>query len=271
MNDDERKQYWNKDYAQYWQKRVEEANRSTGDSQIVEKDTAAPSDELYADLIRALEIPHASRVLEVGCGFGRTIPMLHAITPQVDAIDISEAMIDIARKNCAELAGVQFHVSEAEKTPFPSERFERLICFGVFDALYQREALIEFNRVLAQQGRVLITGKNDNYFPDDDKALVAETNARAKGHPNYFTDVSKLLSNIQLFGFDILQQRFYLRRGDTALNKFSAQKPARFYEYALILEKRADADEGAKTLSISAPVSKTFSESPTSPVQSPQG
>jgi len=269
MNDEQRRQYWNEDYVRYWQKRVEEANRGADESKVVEKDSAVPSDKLYSDLIQVLEIPNGSRVLEVGCGFGRTIPLLRRITPHVDALDISEAMIDIARKNCAELRGVQFHVSEAEKLPFSSERFDRVICFGVFDALYQREALVEFNRVLVPKGRLLITGKNDKYFPNDDKALVAEANARAKGHPNYFTDLSTLLSNIRLFGFAILHQRFYLQRGDTALNKFTTEKPARFYEYALILEKRSTPREEANTLSISAPISKTFAELPRSPAQSP--
>ena len=261
MSDEQRKQYWNEDYVRYWRQRVDEANRSSGDSQLVEKDAAAPSDDLYKDLIAALDIPNGSRVLEVGCGFGRTIPILYGITKEINAIDISDAMIEAARKNCADLAGVQFHVSEAEKVPFTAERFDRVICFGVFDALYQREALIEFNRVLAPGGTVLITGKNDNYCSDDDRALVAEANARAKNHPNYFTDVDALISNIDQLGFEVLHQRFYIRRGDTALNKFATDRPDRFYEYALILKKRSSPAEKANELSISSAMSKTFAAS----------
>jgi ubiquinone/menaquinone biosynthesis C-methylase UbiE len=260
MNDDKRREYWNDDYVRYWQQRVEEANRSAEDSQVVEKDSAVPPDRLYVDLIRSLEILPRSHVLEIGCGFGRTIPIIFAITSQIDAVDISEAMIEMARKNCGHLTGASFYVSEAEKMPFPPERFEQVICFGVFDALYQREALLEINRVMVPQGRALITGKNDCYLADDDKAFVAEVNARAKGHPNYFTDVSKLISNLHAFGFAVLHQRFYLRRGDTAQNRFTFEKPARFYEYALILEKRASPTADAKNLLFSAPVSKTFSE-----------
>jgi ubiquinone/menaquinone biosynthesis C-methylase UbiE len=260
MNDDKRREYWNDDYVRYWQQRVDEANRSTEDSQVVEKDSAVPPDRLYADLIRSLEIPRGSRVLEIGCGFGRTIPMIFAITSQIDGVDISEAMIEMARKNCGHLTGVSFYISEAEKMPFPPERFERVICFGVFDALYQREALLEIIRVMILQGRVLITGKNDYYFADDDKAFVAEVNARAKGHPNYFTNVSRLISNSHSFGFTVLHQRFYLRRGDATQNKFTSEKPTRFYEYALILEKLASPSAEAERLSFSSPISKTFSE-----------
>jgi ubiquinone/menaquinone biosynthesis C-methylase UbiE len=260
MSEEERKRYWNDDYVRYWQQRVQEANRSTEDSEIVANDCTVPSDRLYADLIQTLKISSGSRVLEIGCGFGRTIPIIFAITHRIDAVDISEAMIDMARKNCDYLSGVSFYVSEAEKLPFSAERFERVICFGVFDALYQREALLEINRVLVPKGRALITGKNDHYLADDDKAFVAEVNARAKGHPNYFTDIPTLIANLHLFGFAVLHQRFYLRRGDTAENRFISEKPARFYEYALTLEKRASASAEAKKLSFSSPVSKTFSE-----------
>jgi ubiquinone/menaquinone biosynthesis C-methylase UbiE len=258
MADDERKRYWNEEYARYWQSRVEEANRSSQDSQLIEKDSAAPSDELYKDLIRELEIPSNSRVLEIGCGFGRTIPILFAITSHVDAVDISEAMIAKARVSCGHLNGVNFCVSEAEKLPFSADRFDRVICFGVFDALYQREALIEMNRVLLPKGRALITGKNDNYFANDEKALVAEENARAKGHPNYFTDVSTLLGTVNTFGFRVVAQRFYLRRGDTAKNQFTTDTPSNFYEYALIFEKISTPTDRARMLEISAPISKTF-------------
>lgn len=260
VNDDERKHYWNDEYVRYWQRRVEEGNRSAGESEVVDNDVAVPSDRLYADLIQALEIPSGSRVLEVGCGFGRSIPILSATTSRIDAIDISEAMIKMARKSFGHLTGVSFHVSEAEKMPFSSERFERVICFGVFDAVYQCEALIEINRVMVRNGRALITGKNDYYCLDDDKALTAEVNARAKKHPNYFTDVSKLISNIQLFGFGITHQRFYVRRGNTTSNRFTSKKPSQFYEFALILKKLASPRAEAKFLSFSSPLSKTFSE-----------
>ena len=43
-------------------------------------------------------------------------------------------------------------------------------------------------RVTELGGRILITGKNDKYYADDEQAYIAEEAARKKGHPNYFTD-----------------------------------------------------------------------------------
>ena len=149
-----------------------------------------------------------------------------------------------------------------ESTRFQAGRFTRVICFGVLDALYQKEALIEMNRILASRGRVLITGKNDLYFDDDEKALVAQRNARAKGHPSYFTDVPALLQNIHRFGFTVVARRFFPRRGDTSLNRFTGEKPERFYEYALILEKQTEPVAEAGRLNISAAMSKTYRDHP---------
>ena len=260
--DKKRSSYWNEDYAKYWQARVSESNETAIASSIVKGDTAVPSDRLYLELIGLLQIAKGTRVLEMGCGFGRSIPLLYQLTQSIDAIDISEAMIDLARKNCAKYQGVKFHVCEAESTPFEVGRFARVICFGVLDALYQKEALIEMNRILVPHGRVLITGKNDLYFEDDEKALVAERNARAKEHPNYFTDVPALLQNIHRFGFTVVVQRFFPRRGATSLNQIVREKPERFYEYALILEKQTEPAVEARRLNISAAMSKTYRDHP---------
>jgi ubiquinone/menaquinone biosynthesis C-methylase UbiE len=260
--DESRKDYWDGNYARYWQARVKESNREAVTSSVVKGDSAVPSDRFYVELIGLLEIEKGSRILEMGCGFGRSIPFLFQITQSIDAIDISSAMIDLARKECAKYQGVNFHVCEAESTPFETGRFARVICFGVLDALYQSEALLEINRMLAFRGRALITGKNDFYYEDDEMALVAERNARAKGHPNYFTDVTVLLNNIHRFGFTVVAQRFFPRRGDTSLNHFSNEKPERFYEYALVLEKTTAPATATGQLGISSTMSKTFRAHP---------
>ena len=71
---------------------------------------------------------------------------------------------------------------------------------GVFDCTYQNEALSEFFRVLVPGGRMYLTGKNDKYCRDDYLAFAAEKGARAKGHPNYFTDVKRMREVIADYG-----------------------------------------------------------------------
>ena len=106
--------------------------------------------------------------------------------------------------------------------------------------MYQAEALLEMNRVSKIGARLLITGKNDNYYDDDEAAKAAEIGARNKNHPNYFTDVKKLVRNISKLGFAIEIRKFYRKRGDL-VNGFSTEKmPDQFYEYLFVLKKIAE-------------------------------
>ena len=79
-----------------------------------------------------------------------------------------------------------------------------------------------------KESRVLSTGKNDNYFENDNHAREEEIGARKKGHPNYVTDVRKLLNNINKFGFRIDIQKFYLKQGDFGLADVQTKRASKF-------------------------------------------
>lgn len=235
---DQRKRYWNKGYFKYWSERVQEANSNLSkQSSIVDGDSLTSSDLDYFDVLDLLSIQNGDRVLELGCGFGRSIPYLYSRSQEIVAIDISTEMIEAARAKHAELPGIRFEVREAERTGFDNNSFNKIICYAVFDALYQQAMLIEMNRLLENGGTVLLTGKNTDYLDDDNEALVAEHNARTKGHPNYFTDVNLLLDQLDTFGFELLTERYFLKRGDDRKTGFVTTLPPRFYEYLLILKK----------------------------------
>ena len=96
---EKRSKYWNKNYRDYWQQRVAETNTmNVNISKLNPKDKLSSSDQTYFDAIQLLEITPTSIVLEMGCGFGRSIPFLSSICKSVHAIDISEVMIETARK-----------------------------------------------------------------------------------------------------------------------------------------------------------------------------
>lgn len=236
-----RKEYWNNNYVEYWKKRVQEANESKEESSVVEGDTVTDSDREYINAIDFLSPGINKSLLEMGCGFGRSLPFLYKITNNITAIDISEEMIKEAQKNYCTLHGVRYLACEAEHIPVESGSFDFIVCYAVFDALYQELALLEMNRLLETNGKVLISGKNDNYYDDDELAYVAEVNARNKNHPNYFTDINLLLSKgIEKFGFKIEKIKYFERRGDTAGNQYVLQKPEYFYEYMMVLKKIKD-------------------------------
>ena len=257
MDKDERTKYWNEDYLSYWKARVAEANTSkTKTSYMVAGDAKTSTDDLYLNVIRLLAITKSDRVLELGCGFGRSLFSLCRAALQVAAVDISEQMISAAREVCQE-ENVSFHVSPSETLPFSEKSFDVIVCYAAFDAMYQTEALLEMNRVSRSGARILITGKNDNYPDDDAAAVAAEVGARAKNHPNYFTDVKKLVGCVERFGFSIETRKYYQRRGDFANEIYNDTIPEMFYEYLFVLRKVTDAKAMGNVV-ISNEVSKTY-------------
>ena len=257
IEDAERKKYWNEDYVSYWKARVKEANVSTTqNSDMVAGDVKTSTDKLYFNAIDFLNISKHDHVLEVGCGFGRSLPLLCQRASLVTAVDISEQMIAEARQACQE-KNVRFYVSPSEKLPLLDESCDVVVCYAAFDAMYQTGALIEMNRVCKKGARILLTGKNDNYHADDEAAIAAEAGARAKKHPNYFTDVEKLVKNIDIFGFKIDVQKYFLKRGDFTLGLSSDEMPERFYEYMFILSKVSNGSVSEDFI-ISKKISKTF-------------
>ncbi len=259
INKKERINYWDKKYVEYWKARTEEAEK-VNYSQMVRGDTKTTDMAVYAGLIDELKIQKKDVVLELGCGFGRSFSYLLTKSENIYGVDISIAMIEAAKRNFNTKVKGLF-VAEAETLPFRDNVFTKIICFTVFDALYQKESLIEMNRKLKMGGKILLTGKNDNYHIDDEMALVAEKNARKKGHPNYFTDVKLLLQNLDVFGFELLKIYCYERRGDFPNNspmQIENQGMDKFYEYCLFLKKIKNIAEKNNNIDIYSDKSKTF-------------
>jgi len=259
MNNELRKKYWNKDYVEYWKERVDSTNKMADDEiQKSSNDPTAP-DSRYIQLINLLNTQPKDSVLDVGCGFGRSLPYLASIAKEVIGIDISSQMIDESRKLTAHLPNVELKVSESESMKINRESIDKIICFAAFDAMYQKIALIEFNRICKLDGEVLITGKNDFFKDDDLSALDAEIGAREKGHPNFFTDVKSLMHNISIFGFEIINKEFFLRRGDFAIDKKQTVFCEKFYEYTFVLKKISNIVESVELIpGISDTCSKTY-------------
>jgi len=236
MLDDKRKEYWNEEYVKYWKEKVGDANMSI--------DVADPTttDAIYIETINLLKLLKSDTVLEAGCGFGRSLPYLSSIAGEVFGVDISHEMIKEAKLLTKNIDNITLKVSSSEKTSIEKRSIDKVICFAAFDAMHQREALVEFNRICKYNGTVLITGKNNSFASDDKEALAAEIGARKKGHPNYFTDVNLLLESMHLFGFEVVFERYYLRRGDFSVGKSLDVRPERYYEYVLTLKKINEVD-----------------------------
>jgi SAM-dependent methyltransferase len=211
-------------YRDYWQDRVDCASDGT----------RIPGISVAAALVERMQIRSGERVLDVGCCFGRLLPILTPYTSEVFGLELSYEVVDMAAKQ-------PYHCvvrGSAEDTNLPSEYFSHLVLFGVFDCCDQVRALRELRRLLVTGGIALITGKNANYEVDDHLALVAERNAWRKSFPNSFTHVSSLRELLPEFGFELAELHCFARRGDFGeMRALQQNSPAKlpFYEYAVLL------------------------------------
>lgn len=256
----ERKQYWNTKYLEYWRARVEEAG--SGESQVVAGDKKTEDDSVYARIFADNPFRPGS-ILDVGCAWGRMFPMYLSAGLAVSGVDISSAMVDEARRLWGNQTGIDtLDEAIAEQLPFANDTFDNLVCVATFDATEQHLALTEFFRVLKPGGMLIVTGKNAHYWPDDQAAIDAERGARAKGHPNFFTDTGNLLEQLNQQAHTLSSNYYFLRRGDFAEFVYASALPERFYEFCLIIHKSTkpvdSSTAGATFLPFSHAYSQTF-------------
>jgi ubiquinone/menaquinone biosynthesis C-methylase UbiE len=113
-------------------------------------------------LLRDLKIPESPTILDVGCGTGiSTFEVMKRARREgrFYGIDISEKMIEKARKKAAEGGHTCFEFSkgDAEKLEFPDSKFDLVISNAVLHWVPNKlQALKEMHRVLKPNGMVAL-------------------------------------------------------------------------------------------------------------------
>lgn len=128
-----------------------------------------------ARTLEFLELAGKDRVLEVGCGHGRTLTLAAARAEGIAAtgVDFSEVMIDVARRRNADLieAGrVRIDLADAAKLPYDDDAFTK--AYSVHTIYFWSEIdahLSEILRVMAPGGRLVL-----GFHPSDDPKVRAE-------------------------------------------------------------------------------------------------
>lgn len=127
----------------------------------------------------------ASRILDVGCGYGRLAVPLAVAGHQVKGLDLSQPMVDAAHENAA-AAGVriQFVVGSMTDLPYEDASFDAVIClWSAFHELLevnaQTKAIHEMWRVLAVDAFGLIEGPS---YTSPTAEEIASGHRRGPGH-----------------------------------------------------------------------------------------
>jgi SAM-dependent methyltransferase len=104
------------------------------------------------------ELPDFANVLDVGCGYGRSMLQLHkAGVKNLSGCDTSPKMIEQAKQN---LPDAEFKVNKGIKLPFADDSFEAVVLLAVLTSIIdnqqQAKLLNEISRVLTDNGLIYV-------------------------------------------------------------------------------------------------------------------
>jgi ubiquinone/menaquinone biosynthesis C-methylase UbiE len=114
------------------------------------------SNELY-DTIAQFGLRRGATILDVGCGSGLASEPFAVNGFPVTGVDASDAMLAAASQR---LPNATFVKAQAEKLPFPNERFDVVISAQTFHWLDRAAALAEAYRVMRPGGIIAIWWKH---------------------------------------------------------------------------------------------------------------
>jgi len=162
------------------------------------------------------------RVLEVAIGTGRNLPHYPAAAT-VTGIDLSPAMLGIARSRAAELGiAAELIEGDAEALPFDDSTFDTVVCaLSLCSIPNPAAAIAEMKRVLLPGGRLLLLDHIGSSWPPIYAAqwLLGQVTRRAVGE--HFT--RRQLPLVRAAGFQIAETQ-RLKAG--SIERIDAIKPA---------------------------------------------
>ena len=224
---------FNESYTKYWKSSIKKSVDGTiiaGSQQVKE----------IADF---LQISKKNSILDLGCSFGRMHKVLSNFGENIYGIDVDKFAVEKAKS----YPYYQLKVGSAEETGFKKDLFDLVFCWAVFDVVNHHKGFYEINRILKSGGQILLTGKNDLYYSDDELAFKAEKNAYLKNFPNHFTDLRAVIKNIDTLGFKLERILLFPHRGSLGLLEYTdleigSDKIIESYEYLILCSKTHQPD-----------------------------
>ena len=109
-----------------------------------------------------------AKVLEVGCGDGRSIKDILDITTNIVGIDHDEKAVADAKNNFKDYKTIRILKAKAENLPFENKEFDFVICMTTFAnfADSKQKVLSEMKRVLKDDGFIIISVFSEDAFEE---------------------------------------------------------------------------------------------------------
>ncbi|MFA5020073.1 MAG: class I SAM-dependent methyltransferase [Candidatus Pacearchaeota archaeon] len=113
-----------------------------------------------------------SKILEVGCGNGRSIKDMLNITKDITGIDHDETAIEHAKNNFKKCPSVKIILAEGANLPFVDKTFDYVTCIGTFANFSEEKYKIleEMKRVLKEEGKIVISVYSEDALSERLKA-----------------------------------------------------------------------------------------------------
>ena len=111
---------------------------------------------MYGEIINRVINANPKKILDVGCGTGNVLIRLSSNEElSLYGLDISENMIEIAKKNLGNKA--ELKVGDSEYMPWEDNSFDVIVCNASFHHYPNPEkVLLEMRRVLKSKGTLII-------------------------------------------------------------------------------------------------------------------
>ncbi|MBW9144686.1 class I SAM-dependent methyltransferase [Clostridium sp. CM027] len=111
---------------------------------------------MYNEIINRIMLIKPKKLLDVGCGTGNVLmKLVENSNIELYGLDISEKMIDMAKKNLGNSADLK--VSDSECMPWKNNTFDVIVCNASFHHYPNPDkTLLEMKRILKSNGTLII-------------------------------------------------------------------------------------------------------------------
>jgi SAM-dependent methyltransferase len=113
--------------------------------------------QAWRDLLLSHLPKPPARIADLGCGTGTLSVLLAEAGYQVDGLDFSPRMVELAERKAQDVAGVRFVQGDAFDPPFDEASYDVVLCRHVLWAMPDPAvALSRWVRLLTEAGRLLL-------------------------------------------------------------------------------------------------------------------
>ncbi len=162
------------------------------------------------------ELPVGSRVLELGCGSGKTLRGMENRGWRVIALDISSEAIALSRAACS----AEFVIGDGRSLPFREGSFDAVFAFHVLGHLLETQRCAmrkEIVRVLRNGGMLFFRGFSSSDFRASGEEIEERTFLRGDGTlTHYFTEdeVVGIFDSLELVSVETVLWNLRIRGRD---------------------------------------------------------